>query len=377
MFARVGLQMNASKTKAMVVTGGRFVGKQSVQALAHRHGKDENASHRERSQQKVICPLCGAQVNRQHLKVHQSRKICKNRQLEHGANQITPAPAPCDNQTEYETQKAPTQYNVTIKKGVKTPCPSAGCPSYLQTSLSMRQHFRTQHRNDTLIVNGQLLPKCNKCGIFQQNALSTQHHQSQDCLKWTEIRQQRQLNITQQETARSAVFTTGGEGIENVDAFKYLGRILSKNDSDCAAVENNLQKARMKWGRISRLLTREGTYPKAMATFYKAIVQSVLLYGAESWVINKEVERRLQSFHHCCARYIAREHIQQDENGNWTSPPSDRILKKVGLCTIQEYIKHRKATIQKYVNTIDLLQKCQASSPLASAPNQLVWWEHS
>jgi hypothetical protein len=116
MFARVGLQMNASKTKAMVVTGGRFVGKQSVQALAYRHGKDENASHRERSQQKVICPLCGAQVNRQHLKVHQSRKICKNRQLEHGANQITQAPAPCDNQTEYETQKAPTQYNVTIKK---------------------------------------------------------------------------------------------------------------------------------------------------------------------------------------------------------------------------------------------------------------------
>jgi Reverse transcriptase (RNA-dependent DNA polymerase) len=379
MFARVGLQMNASKTKAMIMTGGRFIGKQSAQAMAYRHGIQGSSSHRERSLQQVICPLCGTSVTRQYLKTHQSRKTCKDHQKEQGTKTTQLPSTLDDNQTPSETpEKPPHVYRVVMKKkNGKTQCPIKGCPSSLQSSLSMRQHFRTQHHRDTIIVDGTTMPKCTKCGISVHNALSNRHQQSQDCIKWTLIREQRQSNVSQQETARNTVFTTGGEKIENVTEFKYLGRILTNKDSDSAAVESNLQKARMKWGRISRLLTREGTYPKAMASFYKAIVQSVLLYGSESWVLSQEMERKLQSFHHRCARYIAREHIQQDEQGNWTAPPSASVLEKTGLCTVQEYIRRRKATILEYARTTEILQKCKASSPLASAPNQLVWWETS
>jgi exonuclease III len=378
MFARVGLQMNASKTKAMIMTGGRFIGKQSAQAMDYRHGKTGSISHRERSLQQVICPLCGASVTRQYLVTHQSRKTCKDRQREKGANMIQASTTFDSNQTMSEPRETlPRVYQVTMKKSGKTKCPSQCCPAYLQSSLSMRQHFRTQHHCDTIIVDGTNMPQCTKCGIFAHNALSEQHQKSQDCIKWTTIREQRQSNVSEQEISRNTVFTTGGETIENVTEFKYLGRILRNNDSDNAAVESNIQKARMKWGRLCRLLTREGTYPKAMATFYKAIVQSVLLYGSESWVLTKEMVRKLQSFHHRCARYLAREHIQQDNQGNWTAPPSTSVLEKTGLQTVQEYIQRRKATILEYAKTTEILQKCEASSPLASAPNQLVWWETS
>jgi hypothetical protein len=38
-----------------------------------------------------------------------------------------------------------------------------------------------------------------------------------------------------------------GEPIETVKEFKYLGRILSDNDSDEPCVERNLKKAKGKW----------------------------------------------------------------------------------------------------------------------------------
>jgi hypothetical protein len=61
--------------------------------------------------------------------------------------------------------------------------------------------------------------------------------------------------------------------------------------------QQNLRKARMKWGRISRILSMDGADPKAMASLYKAIVvQSVLLYGSESWVLVLLMEKKITEF---------------------------------------------------------------------------------
>jgi hypothetical protein len=77
--------------------------------------------------------------------------------------------------------------------------------------------------------------------------------------------------------AAETVFTANGEPIETVKDFKYLGRILSDNDSDEACVERNLKRAKGKWGMICRILSSEDASPKVMGTFYKTIVQSVRL----------------------------------------------------------------------------------------------------
>jgi hypothetical protein len=204
--------------------------------------------------------------------------------------------------------------------------------------------------------------------------MNPKHQQSNDCKKWTQIRQHRESRNTTARMVQETVFRTGDEMIGNVQEFSYLGRTLKNSDNDTAAVENNLRKARMKWGRIGKVLTSQGAHPMAMATFYKAIVQSVLLYGAESWVVTLEMERKLQSFHHRCARYIARDHIERNENGEWKVPPSEHVLKKLGLQKIQEYIQQRKSTVSSYAETTDIFIQCKKSKPLASAPNQLVWW---
>ena len=67
--------------------------------------------------------------------------------------------------------------------------------------------------------------------------------------------------------------------MNNVKAFKYLGRVITVGDDDWPEVTCNLQKARNIWGRI---LIREGAYPKVSGHFFKAVFQAVLLFGTET-----------------------------------------------------------------------------------------------
>ena len=51
-------------------------------------------------------------------------------------------------------------------------------------------------------------------------------------------------------------FHTYGESLENVTAFRYLGRVITAGDDDGPAVVGKLQKARKGWGLLLRILIR-------------------------------------------------------------------------------------------------------------------------
>jgi hypothetical protein len=95
------------------------------------------------------------------------------------------------------------------------------------------------------------------------------------------------------------------EPIKTVTEFKYLGQILSADDSDDGAVNMNITKATKTWFRMHRVLSRDTADHHVMGQFYLAVVQAQLLYGSETWVISKCAVKRLESFHNRCARTIA------------------------------------------------------------------------
>ena len=65
-------------------------------------------------------------------------------------------------------------------------------------------------------------------------------------------------------------------------------------DDDWPAVAGNLAKARKSWGRLQGILRREGATPRISGNFFKAVVQQVLLFGAETWVVTPKMERALR-----------------------------------------------------------------------------------
>ena len=63
-----------------------------------------------------------------------------------------------------------------------------------------------------------------------------------------------------------------------VGMLTYLWRPLEKSDNEWTEVCRNIRKARQVWGRIRKILRREGADPFVLDIFYRAVVQEVLLF---------------------------------------------------------------------------------------------------
>jgi len=170
------------------------------------------------------------------------------------------------------------------------------------------------------------------------------------------------------------VLQAGNTELATVASFKYLGRWMSADDSDTMAVTQNIAKARAQWGQLCRILTRQGASRRIMGLFYKATTQAVLLHGAETWALSQPLLRMLRSFHHRCARYLARMVNIQLTDGSWNCPPSHLALEKAGLFTIEEYIQRRVNTFLPYIQTRNVYSDCQNSRATQSTANHPVWW---
>ena len=81
------------------------------------------------------------------------------------------------------------------------------------------------------------------------------------------------------------MFSTYGPPLEMVTYFRYLGRLILAANDDFPEVIWNLAKARAVWRRRRSLLSRYGARLRVSDFFLKALVQSVFLFGAETWVV--------------------------------------------------------------------------------------------
>ena len=71
----------------------------------------------------------------------------------------------------------------------------------------------------------------------------------------------------------------------------------------------------------------ENTPSKVSAKFYKAVVQSVLLYSRETWNLTKAALEWLEGFHISAAYWMAVEHKPRREmNLAWVYPHSQGVL---------------------------------------------------
>ena len=78
-------------------------------------------------------------------------------------------------------------------------------------------------------------------------------------------------------------------------SMKNTGDIISilvlKSTIHCSrtAVVHNLRRAQKKWERLSRVLEREVRDARNLVIIYVVVVQAVLLYGLETWVMTPQI----------------------------------------------------------------------------------------
>ena len=137
--------------------------------------------------------------------------------------------------------------------------------------------------------------------------------------------------------------------------------MLTATDDDWLAVAGNIRKAQVSWGRLARVLGREGADPKVSWSFYTAVTQQVLLFGAETWVLTQKMESALDAFQGRVARGMTGRHPRRGRDGKWFYPSLAGALKKAGAVRVRTSILRRQNTVAQFTATGPILGLCEVA----------------
>jgi hypothetical protein len=366
MFMRMGLMTNANKTKAMICVPGQLTTRLSSPAYRRMMGNLSEATYSARKRRRVICDICEMAI--------QARSLARHQRDQHGI-----AIPMAENWTLPHLSNPSTHYIIRIpNRGDSAMCPVPGCAATVTTRYGMRRHFQHRHIKDIIVIEEEgLLPRCGSCGMFVNpfHLNNELHKQSKMCREGTRWRERDERNLECMRATRQT-FNIQGRQIEMVHEFRYLGRPLTANDNDWAALMWNLGKARKRWAMISRVLAREGASPRISAMFYKATIQTILLYGSETWVITSDILQVLRSFHHSVARRLTgRYPYQLPDSNDWIYPSIKTTLNIAGMHTMEDYLKMRRSYLETYAKSTPTLQNCMNALRSGTTTRKSFWWK--
>jgi hypothetical protein len=360
LFERVGLQTNTTKTQTMICTPGRI--RTQLPSESYRRMMAGRVTAGEWNSRDVMCYTCGKGMKASSLGRHLAdvHDIYQQTVVAEELLEIRP----------------PVTYTVSAELHARgLPCPYPRCLGRLKDGWMMRRHFRDLHPLDLVCVPQEgCYSRCERCAM-QVNPCYPRHMQTKECQVGVERRKQRETAISSAMALRQQ-FTVHGDVLERVEVYKYLGRMMAQDDDDIQAVRAQLRKARATWARVGQVLRRENATPFVAARFYQAIVQAILLYGSETWVLTRTALARLEGFHIRAAYRMAKEHKPKRGPGNvWIYPKSEDVLRECGLKTMEEYVQIRRQTIAVYVATRPILAECRQGERKRGAVPHQWWWE--
>jgi len=85
-----------------------------------------------------------------------------------------------------------------------------------------------------------------------------------------------------------------------------LGSIVTEDCGTSKEVNARIQKARGSFSKLRSVWLSKSLQKSTKIKIFNACVKSVLLYGCETWLVTKDIQRKLQTFVNRCLRCILR-----------------------------------------------------------------------
>ena len=105
-------------------------------------------------------------------------------------------------------------------------------------------------------------------------------------------------------TSKTESFMVGGESIEDVDSFVYLGSKVTKDGGAAQDVVQRIQKANGAFVQHYPVWSNNKISTRTKLRIFRSNVKSVLLYRSETWKVAKTTTSKFQTFVNCCLRRI-------------------------------------------------------------------------
>ena len=118
------------------------------------------------------------------------------------------------------------------------------------------------------------------------------------------------LEINSSKTEEIRVNTTvkqrlrlNGEDIKKSSDFCYLGSIVAEDGGTSEEVSARIQKERGSFSKSRSVWPSKSLRKVTKIRIFNARVKSVLLYGCETSLVEKDIQHKLQTFVNRCLRY--------------------------------------------------------------------------
>ena len=93
-----------------------------------------------------------------------------------------------------------------------------------------------------------------------------------------------------------------GRGTEDVDRFVYLRATVSKDGGCTEDIHNRAVKTRGVFLRLKKIWNSHNISRRTKVGLYNTLVKPVLMYGCETWKMNKCDENEIDVFQSRCLR---------------------------------------------------------------------------
>ena len=109
----------------------------------------------------------------------------------------------------------------------------------------------------------------------------------------------------------------GEDHLGEVDQFTYLGSIVDLKGGTDADIKVRIGKARSAYKRMKNVWNSSSLKTRTKVRIFNSTIKPVLLYGSETWRMNDNPIKKVQSFINTCLRRILKIHwperISNDE----------------------------------------------------------------
>ena len=206
------------------------------------------------------------------------------------------------------------------KRAGPRPCTVEGCSGRALMRTTTRVNFWHRHIRDTVVIleEGNIPhPWCPLCDMLVPcKALNGTHRRTENCTRGAE-RKRRRLAAEEEREVTARAFSAYWCHLYMVTSFKYLGRLILETEDNWLAVVKNLAWVKTVWSRMSRILSREVAAPRVSSLFFKAVIQAVLIFGSETWVVTPRMGKALGGFQTQVSRRMMGQLPLRTTNGTW------------------------------------------------------------
>ena len=128
----------------------------------------------------------------------------------------------------------------------------------------------------------------------------------------------------------------GGNLLEQIQHFTYLGAIITSTGDDFMEVRTRAGKAKAAMTRLTRVWKSPRITKQTKIRLVKALIFPIFTYGAESWTISKRTSKKISAFEMWCWRKLLRvPWVKKRTNAS--------IRREIGLpCTLVEEVHQQQ-----------------------------------